>query len=197
MIKTTLLHEILVACSMSGLSLPLLIILPRLGLHVLPALIVILTLVYITYLLLKSSSRVGNITLVTASVIGLLSAYTMNLSLIEMGLIAVSLIWIVRSLLNYSSLLMASLDGLICILSVGCALTATILTGSSGLMIWSFFLSQALFVYIPHRPGARPTPVESRPRQPGTGPDRFTQAYRAAQTALQNVAVAPSRKESR
>ncbi len=107
-----------------------------------------------------------------------------------MGLLAVGLIWLVRSLLHYASPVAALLDGLLSVLSVGCAAQVWLLTGNVFLTVWSFFLPQALCTFMPRRLQGVGAGQASRRQaaKPQRQADNFARAHHAAERAIRGLA---------
>ena len=180
--RPKLIEGIAVALVLSLICLPLgmFISLLTTGFQTAKLVIALLTLAYICYLLKRSDSRVGRVTLGALSAFGLLSAALFHFSLLDMVFISVGIIWAVRSLCYYSSLLMAVVDACLCILGVGFALWVYMATTSVALATWAFFLAQAVFVFIPRRMTKRPDLRSTT----GSRIDRFDQAAKSAEAAL-------------
>ncbi len=182
MIKTNLFQGILIACGLSLASLPVQMALSGLGLsnHVVLA---VLAFGYIVYLLANSTSPLGRATLGIGCFAILCGASVWGVSLPLTVMLAVGLIWTVRSLLTHRRLTASMLDGVLCLFSLACALTAAVLTRSLWLTVWSFFLPQALFVYLPYPRGAAPSTAQDAPDPQGRR-EHFARAHRAAEAAL-------------
>ncbi len=184
--KTSLLHGILAACLLSAFSTPLWLGLQWLGGVGLTGLIAALGLGYIAYLLAASPSRRGRVILGVGSVIILLGTCIVNPTAGVASLLAVGMIWLVRSVLYHSGLFLALWDGALCAVSIICALGTALSTHSLWLTVWVFFLLQALFVCLPQQFA---TPRHGRSgRSPLGQDDAFARAHRAAEDALQAMA---------
>lgn len=95
------------------------------------------------------------------------------------------LIWAIRSLCWYSSLVSALLDLGLTLTSLAAAVWAAQHTGSLFLSVWSLFLVQTLFVFIPTN-----TRKQQQKASTGSTPaDTFARAERAAETALRRLAA--------
>ena len=90
------------------------------------------------------------------------------------------MLWMIRSLYFYSSVLSSLADLGVNGLGVAAAAWAAAPTNSIFLSIWCFFLIQALFVYIP----AVVRKENTANTNPVAAKDRFEQAYREAEYAL-------------
>lgn len=107
------------------------------------------TLIYLVYLLKRSKAKVGRVVVIAGWAAASLGCWILDLQLFEQVLVQAGIIWLVRSLYFHGSILSAAVDfGLI---SVGLAASAWAMvnTGSLGGALWSFFLVQALFCWIP------------------------------------------------
>jgi hypothetical protein len=189
--KPTLIQGILTAFVLSVVSMLLLMGLSIVPLRAAyPVLIAILAACYIAYLLSRRDSGVGRITLGVVTWGALFGSCFLGLSIGVVTLLAVGLIWLVRSFLRYASLVSAMLDGLLCTVSLACASGAAMLTGSAVLTVWCFFLIQALWVFIPptFEFSRRWRTFEPAGDQRHESTDRFSRAYHAAEEAIRCLA---------
>ena len=147
--------------------------------------IVALTDAYVLYLLKLHHARIGNIVLGTGTVLILIAALLWGMATSTLVFVSITLIWIVRSLITYSSVFMSILDGALCLLGLGIAVWAYGATGSAFWAIWCFFLSQSLFALIPEQPGRPNKPAGSTPLMETGG---FSAAHKAAEAALRELA---------
>ena len=140
---------------------------------------------YICYLLARSERRSGRVTLGLLALTILLASLLFNLRFPAILLLCVTLVWAMRSFAYSRSLVSAGLQGVVCVLGCGAALMVYGHSNSLALAIWSFFLVQTAFVFIPaqfmHRPGAPSGTML------GGAPDGFGQAYHAAEQALERL----------
>lgn len=147
------------------------------------ALIAAIGLAYLLYLLRRSHQRVGRVTVVAGWAAAALAIGLWQPPLLLYLFLHITLLWLVRSLYRYASLLSALADLGLSGLGLAAAVWAAVHAGSLFLSIWSFFLVQALFVAIPPDWSGR-----HRTRPDGTDPDdRFQTAYRAARAALRRL----------
>ena len=113
------------------------------------AILLAATLTYLLYLFRRSSTRVGRVVMLAGWGTISLAGWWLDLSLFEQVLIQAGFIWLVRALYFHGSLFSAALDfGLV---SAGLAVGAWAMvnTGSLAAALWSFFLLQSLFCWIP------------------------------------------------
>ncbi|MEJ2456372.1 MAG: hypothetical protein P8103_19795 [Candidatus Thiodiazotropha sp.] len=150
------------------------------GGFVLRGLVALLGLLYVIYLLSRSTERVGRITALSAWLAAALGIWLLGLSLPLYLLAHLGLIWLVRSLYFHSGPITAFADLGLVLFGLAAALWAWLHTGSLGLGIWCFFLVQALFVLIPANLRRGP----SRSMASATETDPFQQAYRTAEAAV-------------
>lgn len=141
------------------------------------------TLVYLVYLFKRSDARIGRVVAIAAWGVVSLACWLFDLHLSQQALAQAGIVWLVRSLYFHNSMLAALLDlGLI-----GSGLLAgawaLINTGSAAAALWSFFLLQALFCWIP---AFVPRRVE----------DRFDSGENASFRSAHRVAIDAVRKLS-
>ena len=147
---------------------------------VLRVLVAGLGLAYVIYLLSRSSERMGRITVITAWTASALAIWWLTSSFALYLLLHVTLIWVIRSLYFHSGGLGSIADLGISALATAAGVSGGMYSGSVLLGIWCFFLTQALFVFIP----AWLDPHGAPAANPNAGPDRFEIAHRDAETAL-------------
>ncbi len=140
-------------------------------------------LAYLFYLFRRSPERVGRMVTLglwaLAAGFGWLTAPPLELYV----LLHCGLVWIIRSLYFYSGVLPALLDLGLNGLALAAAVWAAVRTDSLFLVIWCFFLVQALYVSIPPDLGRSSTAAPTREGRE----DRFQQAYRVAEYALRRL----------
>jgi hypothetical protein len=95
------------------------------------------------------------------------------------------LVWLIRSLYFYSSLISALVDFGLVLFGIASAVWAVLQTGSLSLGVWCFFLVQALFVAIPNtwKGSSKQSAVMSSTEE------SFQCAYRTAQAALTKLSI--------
>ncbi len=188
--RPDLIHGILVAALLS-LAAPALyhianLIVPRaLALKVVLA---VLLCGYVLYLLQLNRARIGNITLGAGTLLALLGTLLWGVTTPGLVFVGITLIWVVRSVIAYSSMVMSLTDGALCLLSLGVAAWAFGATGNIFWAIWCFFLSQSLFTLIPERLGMSNKRSESTAEV-----STFSAAHKAAEAALRELARKASR----
>lgn len=181
--RPTFLEGVVVALAASvvgGLSYAVLV--PALaGAPVLRLLIAGIALGYVIYLLRRSPERVGRITALAAWCLAAGAIWSMDPPLLPYLSLHLGLVWLVRSLYFYSSMLSALADLGLSGLSLAAAVWATSHSHSLFLGIWSLFLVQALFAAIPA--GTRRNGGVTAHREQ----DRFERAHRAAEASLRKL----------
>ena len=140
---------------------------------------------YICYLLARSGRRSGRVTLGLLALTVLLVSLVLHLRFPTLLLLCVALIWVIRSFAYSRSLVSAVLQGGVCVLGCGAALMMYGHSGSLALALWSFFLVQAAFVFIPAQCMRRPATPSTTTL--GSAPDDFGRAYHAAEQALERL----------
>jgi hypothetical protein len=153
------------------------------GVPVLRLLVAGIGLVYVIYLLGRSPERVGRVTAVAVWLIVAGILWFTQPPLLLYLVMHLGIIWLIRSLYFYASLLSALADLGLNGLGLSAAVWAITRTGSVFLGIWCFFLVQALFVVIPKE--AFRGSGANRAAQAGT--DRFQHAYRSAEAAVRKL----------
>jgi len=140
---------------------------------------------YILYLLSRSGQRAGRITIVAVYVLFAVGCWVLALPIALYLVIHIGLLWLVRSLYRYASVLSALADMGLTGLALAASIAAWLHAGNLFLSLWTFFLIQALYVAIPVsfqlRTGARHGTDQS------IGADRFEYAQRAAETVLRKL----------
>ena len=107
------------------------------------------TLIYLLYLLKRSPTRVGRVVLMSAWACVSLVGWFFGLALLEQILIQAAFIWLTRALYFHNSLFSAALDFGLVAVGLAAGAWAMVNTGSQAAALWSFFLLQALFCWIP------------------------------------------------
>lgn len=191
--RPSLLEGILVALVCSLVVSPLAVVLQILYGSMLAwkAVIVVLTCLYVGYLLVQSDKRQGRITLGLLAPALLLGGLLCGLQTSTLLILSIGLIWCIRSFAYSRSLLSVLLQGVVCALGCGAMFTVYSSSRSPGLALWSFLLVQATFVWIPAQLSRRSTATPSA--APGSPADGFTRAYQAAEHALRRLEARTAR----
>ncbi|MEW8506990.1 MAG: hypothetical protein AB2598_09810 [Candidatus Thiodiazotropha sp.] len=152
---------------------------------VLRMLIALTGLLYVLYLLRRSGEKVGRISSIALWLLSALLILLTGLSLPLYLLAHLGLVWLIRSLYFYSSLISALADFALVVVGMAAAVWAMLQSGSLFLSVWCFFLVQALFVVIPDSWKRSGKPGMTREG----ADDPFQQAYRTAQAALAKLST--------
>ena len=107
------------------------------------------SLAYLLYLFRRSPARVGRVVFIAAWAVASLAAFFHDLPLLEQVLLQAGFIWLVRALYFHGSLFSAALDFGLVAAGLAAGAWAMINTGSLAAALWSFFLLQSLFCWIP------------------------------------------------
>lgn len=107
------------------------------------------TLIYLVYLLKHSSANAGHVVVIAGWFVISLACWFFDVMLIELVLIQAGIIWMVRSLYFHGSMFTAVLDLGLVLFGLAASTWAMVNTGSMAGALWSFFLVQALFCWIP------------------------------------------------
>lgn len=148
--------------------------------HTLRLLIAGVSVAYVVYLLGRSREHIGRITALTLWAVVAGATWLMDPPLMIYMLVHLGLIWIIRSLYFYASVVSALADLGLSGLGLASAVWAASQSGSLFLSIWCFFLVQAVFVAIPTCMQQKGPPIQTdRHTQ-----DRFQDAYRCAEASV-------------
>jgi len=139
---------------------------------------------YLLYLFSRCREKVGRITALSIYVISVIVMWVAAPALPWIVIAHLGLVWLTRSLYFYSSVISALLDLGLTALSLIAAVAAYLHSGSLFLGLWSLFLIQALFTWIPVDWQRRPSKGE-----PAVSKDRFQTAYQAADNAVRQLAT--------
>ena len=153
------------------------------GASVLRLLIAVIALAYVLYLLGRSAQHIGRITALALWCVVAGVAWFMDPPLLLYVLIHLGLVWLIRSLYFYSSVLCALADLGLTGMGLAVAIWAVVQSESMFLSLWSFFLVQALFVAIPARMTGKPGERKSHDE----AEDPFQRAHRAAEAAVRKL----------
>lgn len=137
--------------------------------------------IYILYLLTASQQKTGRLTVAFLWLVVTAAAWTFTSSIFVFFGVQVALVWLIRSAYYYRSVICAIGDIFLCGFSTLIAVAVAIHTSSVFLSVWSFFLCQALFIYIPGDFISKQSPFKHHAQ------DRFSRANRAAETALRRA----------
>ena len=141
------------------------------------------SLAYLLYLFRRCPARVGRVVFIAAWAIASLAAYLLDLPLFEQVLLQAGFIWLVRALYFHGSLFSAVLDFGLVSAGLAAGAWAMINTGSLAAALWSFFLLQSLFGWIPNL--ARKQDETLAP--PAAGGSSFQSAHRVAVDAVRKL----------
>ena len=140
-------------------------------------------LAYLVYLLRRSGARVGRVVLPAAWGIVSLAGWLLELSFFQQVVAQAGLLWLARSLYFHGTLSAALLDLGLVASGLLAAAWALLNTGSISAALWSFFLLQALFVWIP----SFAPPQQNDPFYRRDDASRFQSAHRVAVDAVRKL----------
>ncbi len=143
----------------------------------------LLSFFYLIYLIARSEIKTGRIIAFSLWAVITISSWLLLLPFSIFLLVQISIIWILRSLYFYSSLLSSLTDLILTGLSISAAIWAGLHTGTLFLALWSFFLMQSLFVLIPK--SLKPLNIDNGAAElDNDSNDAFNRAYQTAKHAL-------------
>jgi len=154
------------------------------GFGALQFLITIISVSYVVYMLLRSKEKTGRITVMLTWFLVASGLLVFDVPLSLFCLAHLVMLWVVRSLYYYSSVISSLLDFALIGTSLLFSTWAYYQTGSVFMSIWSFFITQALFVFIPER--MRSTATN---QLPVSNYHEFNQALKNANYAIQKLTV--------
>lgn len=141
------------------------------------------TLIYLLYLLRRSNARVGRVVVIAGWGLVSLAGWFFNMGPFEQVLVQAGIIWLTRSLYFHASLFTAALDFGLVAAGLAASAWAMVNTGSFVGALWSFFLVQALFCWLPDF--ARKQSVEAWREQ--LDQSSFQTAHRVALDAVRKL----------
>jgi hypothetical protein len=186
--KSSLIHGILIALFITGLSYAALVFL---SLLLWQNIAVNITLIGAStvYCIILFTGYCHHRSVLLGSLMALLLLFGMC-SLALGPLVAVGLcltsIWLMRCLATQQHLVGCILDAILCLMSSVVAFAAGTLSNSVIMSIWVFFLMQSLFIFIPKRCAQEHIHAHQQEKTAGA---RFPVAYRAAQDALERLMI--------
>ncbi|MFK7795634.1 MAG: hypothetical protein AB8B89_09810 [Gammaproteobacteria bacterium] len=151
--------------------------------NVMQFVITLISFAYLIYLLSRSQEKLGRIIVLACWCVVTGAAWLISLPLIMFILTQISMLWLIRSLYFYSSIVPALIDLSMTAISFSVAVATVFHTSSIFLGFWCFFLIQALFVFIPVRISKNPTSQSLT----NTTTDNFNKAHRSAEAALRKI----------
>ena len=154
----------------------------------LQALIAAVSVSYVCYLLIRSQERTGRLTVIALWGVITVVTWLFSPSTIISLFVHVGMIWLVRALYYYTSLIVALLDLGLTLFAMTAAIWTLLYTNSLFLSVWSFFLIQAVFVVLPTdlQPGSSKKNNQVT-KQNSHQTDGFEQAYLSAKSALTQI----------
>ena len=135
---------------------------------------------YMLYLFTRSQERVGRVTVILAWFIVTLASVIFVPSLLLYIVIQLAMIWLIRSLYFYNSVLSSLADFGLTGMSLMIAIWVWSITHSLFLGFWCFFLAQAMFVFIPQKITGKKEELSIN----RINDDQFERAFHAAETAV-------------
>lgn len=137
-----------------------------------------IVLLYLCYLISQSHLVAGRITLVGVDLSAILICWFSDLSIGELLLVYLAMIWLNRALLCYSSLLAILADLTLCLFTASVVYWLFLMSFSLTSIVWCLLLLQALHSLIP----GKKKPVKKMPSGDG-----FEHALETAESALQRL----------
>jgi hypothetical protein len=140
---------------------------------------------YVLYLLWRSRERFGRVTVLTIWLLTSIIIWVFYPPILVYIILHLGMLWLIRSLYFYSGVLPALLDLGLNAIALLLAIGAGLHTESLFIGLWSLFLCQALFVFIPATFQRKTASAVSN----DTPEDRFESAHRVAVAALRKLST--------
>ncbi len=141
------------------------------------------TLAYLVYLLRRNNARVGRLMVIGCWALLGLGCWLLRVPLFEQVLLQAGFIWLVRALYFHASPFSALLDFGLVSAGLATGAWAIVNTGSIAAALWSFFLVQALFSWIPGLARMQSGETAST----GSSRSSFQSAHRVALDAVRKL----------
>lgn len=143
---------------------------------------------YIIYLLVRSGQRTGRFTVMfTSATLSLLALVVID-SFFLFLMVHMAMVWMVRSLYFYKNIFQSLADLLLMSAAVLSAGWTWASTGSLFLTSWCFFITQALFIYIPGLISFKPTAQSTINNSTANyEDDQFERAFQLAEQASERL----------
>jgi len=148
-------------------------------------LVSLICLIYLLYLFSRSQEKTGKITVFSLWLLAALLNHLLTDSVLFYITIHISIIWLVRSLYFYNSVLSSLIDLFVTTAALLLSIISWNHTGSLLLSIWCFLLIQSLFVFIPRQAWRSSGYVPSTTMTNVT----FENAYNNAEAALKKLNI--------
>ena len=145
---------------------------------------------YVCYLLIRSQEKTGRLTVIAVWGVITVVTWLFSPTMIITLFVHVSMIWLVRALYYYTSLLVALFDLGLTLFAMAAAIWTLMYTNSLFLSVWCFFLIQAVFVVFPS--DLKPVSANKSnqtSKQNSSQDDVFEQAYLSAKSALKQISA--------
>jgi hypothetical protein len=141
------------------------------------------TLIYLTILLKHSGTPVGRVVTISVWAVASMTSLLANIPPVEQVFIQAAIIWLTRSLYFHHSIVAAVLDLGLVLLGLAASAWAMFNTSSIAAAVWSFFLIQSMFCWIPDR-----NPLRSKNSlTPNAENASFNAAHRVALDAVRKI----------
>ena len=148
----------------------------------------LLSLFYILYLIIRSKEKTGRITALTIWIVITFSSWFTAVPFSLFIIVQLAIVWMLRSLYFYSSIFSSIADLFLTSISISVALWAGFHSGTLFLALWSLFLMQSLFVFIPTSLNKKTKPIIESVFYNENSSSDFDRAHNSAKQALGKLA---------
>lgn len=154
------------------------------GIGVIQLLITVISFSYMLYILVRSGEKIGRVVFMGLWFLISSVMWLFDIPLALFSLLHLMMLWVVRSLYFYSSIVSSLIDFSLIGLGLAFSTWSFYQTGSVFMSIWSFFLTQSLFVFIPEQIGA----IKNKRANVNNGGE-FNQAFKNANNAIRKLTI--------
>lgn len=140
---------------------------------------------YVLYLLSRSDEKTGRVVITFSWIFMAVLFVLIDVPLPLFSLVHLVMIWLIRSLYYYASIVSTLMDFALVALSLILSSWAFYHTGSLLMSLWSFFLMQTLFVLIPEKIGQSRRNISTE----DSDNHKFTRAFNNANDAVRKLSA--------
>lgn len=143
------------------------------------------TALYAGYLVYRSGEKTGRLVCAVCVTVLIVLSWLLNMTFLLVPAVLIFSVWIIRTLYFHNSTLSSIADLVLQGFAGGLALWASFQTGSTFIIVWSFFLVQALFVLIRNPYGKARHSAVQNPTQRNS--ELFDTAHHQAEQSFEKL----------
>lgn len=145
--------------------------------------------IYILYLLLRSNEKTGRLTVLASVIVLIFFTWIFSPSMLISLFVHIGMIWLVRSLYYYTSLIISLFDLGLTLFAMAASIWTLMYTDSLFLALWCFFALQSLFAFLPTGLVRQRSGILVATPKRDNNDDHFERAWQSAQQALKQALV--------